>query len=77
MVVALEVPFFVVGVDILIHELALSHSHQHLQVSFAQLDLFIVQVVSDLLPPIFVCLSLDELFQLIFFYELGNLLAIY
>lgn len=64
------------GVNIGIGELASTHALNELEISLGKLNVSVIEVIADLLPPILVVLSLYELVQLILFNHLGNLLAL-
>ena len=64
------------GVNFGIGELASTHALNELEISLGKLNVSVIEVIADLLPPILVVLSLYELVQLILFNHLGNLLAL-
>lgn len=64
------------GVNFGIGELASTHALNELEISLGKLNVSVIEVIADLLPPILVILSLYELVQLILFNHLGNLLAL-
>jgi len=64
------------GVYIGIGELASTHSLNEVEISLRQLHMPVIEVITDLLPPILVILSLYELIQLVLLNHLGNLLTL-
>ena len=63
------------GVYIGIGELACTHTLNEVEISLGQLNVPVIEVIADLLPPILVVLSLYELIQLVLLNHLGNLLT--
>ena len=64
------------GVDVGIGELASAHSLDELEITLRELHVPVIEIITDLLPPILVVLSLYELVQLVLLNHLGNFLTL-